>query len=433
MVIESLNSTTILKTEVQTIGRKPTSEVENPLQPTSIPKTPLQLQHTKKQNEFPIPDKVNMEVIYTPSKTVSGDFYHLERMNDNLVIGAIWDVSGKGVTAALSISAFNVLFNRAVWITRDPLEILNYLNSRVPELLGDTYVAACCFSLDFEKKEAKIAGAGLNQFMYCPKEGNYQEKVVKGPFLGMFEDSIFDQEIINFKAGDKFCFLTDGLEFVFDDDKIKDDYLKTAKLSEFKDYVYKAVSNDYNLNNPIKPTVMGEPSYEGIMPGKPTRGIDMRRQAFQSFFAGAAGFTYGGKFDEEGNGPLWSPFHGWKKMLDMEGAKTMRYVKLFCMNQNWPNWTPDNSILAGEEEKGALQPVAVRNNFVNEFYIYFPENRSISVDLSKEKMVNISVQWFNPYSGDYTAKDRMETLNAPFEIKPPEAWLDALCILRIEM
>ena len=201
---------------------------------------------------------------------------------------------------------------------------------------------------------------------------------------------------------------------------------------EFKDSVYKAVSNDYNLNNPIKPTVMGEPSYEGIMPGKPTRGIDMRRQAFQSFFAGAAGFTYGGKFDEEGNGPLWSPFHGWKKMLDMEGAKTMRYVKLFCMNQNWPNWTPDNSILAGEEEKGALQPVAVRNNFVNEFYIYFPENRSISVDLSEEKIVNISVQWFNPYSGDYTAKDRIKPLNVPFEIKPPEAWLDALCILKIE-
>ena len=102
------------------------------------------------------------------------------------------------------------------------------------------------------------------------------------------------------------------------------------------------------------------------------------------------------------------------------------------MNQNWPNWTPDNSILAGEEEKGALQPVAVRNNFVNEFYIYFPENRSISVDLSEEKIVNISVQWFNPYSGDYTAKDRIKPLNVPFEIKPPEAWLDALCILKIE-
>jgi len=203
------------------------------------------LQKSYLQQEFPIPNKVDMEVLYVPSKTVSGDFYHLEKVNDNIVVGVIWDVCGKGVTAGLSISAFNILFNKTTTITQNPIEILNCLNSRVSELLGDMYIAACCFSFDFEKNEAKISGAGINEFLYSSKDEKYEEKVVKGPFLGMFEDSLFDQETIYFKSGDKFCFLTDGLEFIFDDDKIKENCLKSATITEFINYV------DNSLNNMI--------------------------------------------------------------------------------------------------------------------------------------------------------------------------------------
>ncbi|MCM1992698.1 SpoIIE family protein phosphatase [Oceanirhabdus seepicola] len=195
------------------------------------------LQRSYLQSEFPILNKANMEVIYAPSKTVSGDFYHLERTNKNVVVGVLWDVSGKGVTAALSISAFNILFNKTLLITQNPIEILNCLNTRVSELLGNTYIAACCFSFDFEKKEAKIAGAGINEFIYSSKEGNYKQKIVKGPFLGMFEESLFDQQTIHFESGDKFCFLTDGLEFIFEEDFSGENSLKIDSITEFKNYI----------------------------------------------------------------------------------------------------------------------------------------------------------------------------------------------------
>jgi hypothetical protein len=60
------------------------------------------------------------------------------------------------------------------------------------------------------------------------------------------------------------------------------------------------------VKTPVKPTVLGEGHYEGTTHGS-AEAIHIRRQAYQTFFSGAAGFTYGGGFDEEGNGPLFSP------------------------------------------------------------------------------------------------------------------------------
>ncbi|MFT5874201.1 MAG: sigma-B regulation protein RsbU (phosphoserine phosphatase) [Clostridium sp.] len=194
------------------------------------------LQKNALKKGFPFPCKAEFQTVYVPAKTVSGDFYNILKINDNLVIGIIADVSGKGITAALSISAFNVLFHESVLISNEPLEILNNLNTKIGTYLDDSYIAACCFSLDFKNNKAKVVGAGINEFIFQSSKNKIQERIVKGPFLGMFEDSVFDEQIIYFKQGDKFCFFSDGLEFIFDD-KLKDLYLNTVELTEFTNYL----------------------------------------------------------------------------------------------------------------------------------------------------------------------------------------------------
>jgi len=170
---------------------------------------------------FPLEHKANMESLYIPAKTVSGDFFYTHKVNEDLIVGIIGDVSGKGITAALNISAFNVLFNEEVLMNKDPSKIVDSLNKKVAKYLGERYIAVCCFSFDFKKNEAKIVGAGINQFIYQTDKCDIENKIVRGSFLGMFEDSKFDEEIINFKSGDKFYFFTDGLDFIVDDEKIK--------------------------------------------------------------------------------------------------------------------------------------------------------------------------------------------------------------------
>ncbi|SHK68340.1 PAS domain S-box-containing protein [Clostridium cavendishii DSM 21758] len=187
------------------------------------------------QQQFPLKDKAYMERIYIPAKTVSGDFYNINKIDEDSVIGIIGDVKGKGLTAALNISACNVLFNEAVLNSQEPNTIIDYLNSKIVNYLGDSYIAACCFKLDFKNNRSIVVGAGINEFIFQTNE-QYEKKVVRGPFLGMFEDSLFDEIIINFKPKDKFYFFTDGLDFILHDEMEKECY-KASNISELKNYL----------------------------------------------------------------------------------------------------------------------------------------------------------------------------------------------------
>ncbi len=196
------------------------------------------------------------------------------------------------------------------------------------------------------------------------------------------------------------------------------------------DSVYRAIQLDYHLTDPIKPTVMGEPDYEGHTPNKPTLGLHMRRQAFHSYFGGAAGFTYGGKIDSLGNGPLWSPYEGWKDMLDMEGAVTIGLVKRFCLEHGWPRWVPDNSLMKGNIASGELQKVAVKNTQSEDIYIYFPDSSSLFLELTKNpyKAKSVEMEWFNPSNGRYTILTIFPVTKTEF--RPPKSWNDAVMVMR---
>lgn len=91
--------------------------------------------------------------------------------------------------------------------------------------------------MDFKKKELKVVGAGINRFIFQRKGETVEEKIVRGPFLGMFENSDFSEETINFDSGDKVFFLSDGLDFIFDEDKIIQRYMGKVSISEFKAYI----------------------------------------------------------------------------------------------------------------------------------------------------------------------------------------------------
>lgn len=187
---------------------------------------------------FPLENKMDVQFIYRPAKTVSGDFFHFREINEDLVVGILFDVSGKGFSAALNVSAFRVLFNEAASNFKDPTKIIDYLNKKVTDYLGENYIAACCFSLDFKNKEMKIVSGGINNFAYLPKGDNYiRNIVIRAPFLGMFQDAVFDEEIIKFSKGDKFFLFTDGMDPIFMDEEAKQELMCVSCLDEYNRYL----------------------------------------------------------------------------------------------------------------------------------------------------------------------------------------------------
>jgi len=189
------------------------------------------------QECFPAEELVNIASIYMPANTISGDFYRICKINENLIIGIVVDVRGKGISAALNLSAFDVLFLQEVAITHEPINIVKNLNKKLVSYYKENYIAVCCFSMDFNQNELSVVGAGINQFILQKKDKKIEEMIAEGIFLGMFENSEFCEQTISFKSGDKIFFFTDGLDFILDEDKIIQRYMGKVNIYQFKEYI----------------------------------------------------------------------------------------------------------------------------------------------------------------------------------------------------
>jgi hypothetical protein len=185
-----------------------------------------------------------------------------------------------------------------------------------------------------------------------------------------------------------------------------------------RDSIVGAVQQDLNLKNP-KPTVLGEPHYEGITNDYLADAINIRRQAYQSFFAGAAGFTYGAGIDREGNGPLFSPTNNWKLLLDLEGAGQMVHLKKFLEDHEWWNWELKDDLIVDGKGHGELEKLAVTSG--KKILVYCSDNSRFTL---KQNPAN-KMSWFNPKSGESISA----VSGSKNEISPPDGWEDAILVL----
>lgn len=160
----------------------------------------------------PLLENMLIETVYVPSKTVSGDFYFFEQKTDGTIIGIVGDIRGKGVTAAMNLSAFEVIFRETVLQVGNIEDMISMMNKKVAKHMNDVYIAVILFSLDSSSDNIDIMGAGINEFYVVDKDCMIHHEMVKGPFLGMFED--LDFELIELPKHEcrRLLFLTDGLE-----------------------------------------------------------------------------------------------------------------------------------------------------------------------------------------------------------------------------
>lgn len=171
---------------------------------------------------------------------------------------------------------------------------------------------------------------------------------------------------------------------------------------------YKYVQVDFNLN-PTKPTVDGEPSYEGIPQGlhdtlQPLwNDNDLRRYAYWSVFAGGAGFTYGHnavmQMFSPGDKPAYGNKINWVDAINAPGAKQMKFVKELILKYPYFNRIPDESLVANQGEKYDYM-VATRGEDYALIYTY--NGRNISVNMGKIKGAEVVASWYNPKNGETT-------------------------------
>lgn len=154
-----------------------------------------------------------LRTVYVPSRTLSGDFFFFEKLeSENKLIGVLGDVRGKGVNAALKISAFEVLFREILTTHTDIVSITDLLNIKVMRYMEDCYIAAIVFNIDYEKRTLELIGAGMNEFFIVNHYEELIKEVIRGPFLGMFENIGFEYAKYRLEQVKRLILFSDGID-----------------------------------------------------------------------------------------------------------------------------------------------------------------------------------------------------------------------------
>ncbi len=146
------------------------------------------------------------------SRMVSGDYYDVIHIVDDqwgLVVG---DVSGKGISAGMIMSAFRASLlaeirnnfnistilakvNRLIWETTDP----------------NLFVTAFYGVFDEQNRVLTYSNAGHNPGLLLRASGELERLEAGGTVLGAFPDSVYNESRIAIQPGDLLLLYTDGL------------------------------------------------------------------------------------------------------------------------------------------------------------------------------------------------------------------------------
>jgi hypothetical protein len=173
---------------------------------------------------------------------------------------------------------------------------------------------------------------------------------------------------------------------------------------------WRYIQADYQ-RKPIKPTLDGEPSYEGIPQGlhdtlQPSwTAADVRRYGYWSVFAGGAGYTYGNNAvmqmhkpgDKDGN---YGVKDFWYHAIDDEGARQMKYLKDLMLSRPYLERVPDQSLIAGNPGEKYDHLLATRGK--QYAFIYTYTGRTMQVNMGSIAGDTVKACWFNPRNGHVT-------------------------------
>lgn len=161
-----------------------------------------------------IPKLSNLDIAaYNVSaRMVGGDYYDIVKLDEDKILVAIADVSGKGVPASLLMANLQA-FLKSICKQKLPLnEATNLINDLVAEntTLGSFITFFWCI-FDNSKKELTYVNAGHNPPIYI-KEGKINKLKKGGMVLGFLPTTIpYLSETIKLESGDVIVLFTDGI------------------------------------------------------------------------------------------------------------------------------------------------------------------------------------------------------------------------------
>jgi sigma-B regulation protein RsbU (phosphoserine phosphatase) len=144
-----------------------------------------------------------IESVYLPAQEVGGDFFHVAHGDDGSVLIVVGDVSGKGLSAAMTVSA--VIGALRDYTERTPGEVLRHLNRVLHGHISG--FATCCAALVSSDGALSMANAGH----LSPYRNGVELELEGGLPLGLAEDAEYGESRFTLAGGDRLTFISDGV------------------------------------------------------------------------------------------------------------------------------------------------------------------------------------------------------------------------------
>lgn len=147
-----------------------------------------------------------------PYHEVGGDFFDVLSLSSSRFAVMIGDVSGKGMPAALLMSAQLQLFRSEVRRNGTPGEVLARMNRQLCEAMGEEgSITIGVGVIDLSTDTVLYASAGHLSPYIVKTDGTFTEVECSSLPIGFDSEAVYEEKCIQLSAGDKFVLYTDGL------------------------------------------------------------------------------------------------------------------------------------------------------------------------------------------------------------------------------
>jgi sigma-B regulation protein RsbU (phosphoserine phosphatase) len=148
-----------------------------------------------------------------PARGLSGDYYDYIPIDAHTIQIVIADVAGKGVPAALLMSATAAAMQLEANHDRNMLEIVERLNTGIHSVSdGERYVTLLLAEIDTDKRTLRYVNCGHNPaLLFRAKAGTLTHMNSSCPPIGISPEEICELASADLITGDVLVFYTDGV------------------------------------------------------------------------------------------------------------------------------------------------------------------------------------------------------------------------------
>jgi len=160
----------------------------------------------------PSPQGLELAAHSVPCRTVGGDYYDFFTYPDGRVALVLGDVSGKGISAALLMTAFQA---RVQVLAEEPGDLARMME-RLNRILAANCPANCFISFFFglvdpSREEIVFCNAGHNPPLLQRASGEMEKLEAGGPVLGVLPEISYTAEKRSLGPGDLLLVFSDGV------------------------------------------------------------------------------------------------------------------------------------------------------------------------------------------------------------------------------